>query len=160
MYAVNAHVREHSLGSDRTTPDVKGIDHAWDTVAVSGSQIVSDHVVHTVSTQGADVRALLQNRVYQNVSSLIAGMQEYAAVEALHGFIVDDRYDLVVLDTPPSRHALDFLEAPRRLSRLIDTRAISAFLPKSDSAIARAASAVTLPCSPIVNHRERPCLFR
>jgi anion-transporting ArsA/GET3 family ATPase len=51
-------------------------------------------------------------------------------------------YDLVVLDTPPSRHALEFLEAPRRLSRLIDSRAIHAFLPKSDGLVARAASKV------------------
>ena len=54
----------------------------------------------------------------------------------------EGRYDLVILDTPPSRHALDFLEAPRRLSRLIEGRAIQAFLPKADSLVTRAASKV------------------
>jgi anion-transporting ArsA/GET3 family ATPase len=111
---------------------------AW----ILNPQIVSDHVVHTVSTQGADVRALLQNRVYRNVSSLIAGMQEYAAVEALHGFIVDDRYDLVVLDTPPSGNALRFLEAPARANAFLDRRAFGLFLPSGGSAMFRMASQV------------------
>jgi anion-transporting ArsA/GET3 family ATPase len=111
---------------------------AW----ILNPQIVSDHVVHTVSDQGADVRALLQNRVYQNVSTLIAGMQEYAAVEALHGFIVDDRYDLVVLDTPPSGNALRFLEAPARANAFLDRRAFGLFLPTGGSAMFRLASQV------------------
>jgi anion-transporting ArsA/GET3 family ATPase len=105
-------------------------------------QIVSDHVVHTVHDRGADVRALLQNRVYQNVSSLIAGMQEYAAVEALHGFIVDDRYDLVVLDTPPSGNALRFLEAPARANAFLDRRYFSLFLPSGGGTMFRLASQV------------------
>jgi anion-transporting ArsA/GET3 family ATPase len=63
-------------------------------------------------------------------------------MEALFRLTNSGKYDLVVLDTPPSRHALDFLEAPRRLSRLIDSKAISAFLPKGDSLVARAASKV------------------
>lgn len=73
---------------------------------------------------------------------MVAGMHEYTAMEALHRLVHEGRYDLVVLDTPPSRNALDFLEAPRRLSGLVDSRAISAFLPKSDSMVARAASRV------------------
>ena len=92
---------------------------------------------------GEDVRALLQNRVYQNVSSLIAGMQEYAAVEALHGFIVDDRYDLVVLDTPPSGNALRFLEAPSRANAFLD-RACSGCSCRPTAAPCRARRRVIL----------------
>jgi anion-transporting ArsA/GET3 family ATPase len=73
---------------------------------------------------------------------MVAGMHEYTAMEALYTLVNGGKYDLVVLDTPPSRHALDFLEAPRRLSRLVDSRALSHFLPRSDSMVARAASKV------------------
>lgn len=111
---------------------------AW----ILNPQIVSDHVVHTVSDKGADVRALLKNRVYQNVSVLIAGMQEYAAVESLHGFIVDDRYDLVVLDTPPSGNALRFLEAPSRANAFLDKRVFGLFMPSQGGAVSRLASKV------------------
>lgn len=111
---------------------------AW----ILNPQIVSDHVVHTVSDKGADVRALLQNRVYKNVSVLIAGMQEYAAVESLHGFIVDDRYDLVVLDTPPSGNALRFLEAPSRANAFLDRKVFGLFMPSEGSAVFRLASRV------------------
>jgi anion-transporting ArsA/GET3 family ATPase len=73
---------------------------------------------------------------------MVAGMHEYTAMEALYRLTNSGKYDLVVLDTPPSRHALDFLEAPRRLSRLVDSRALQAFIPKSDGLVSRAASKV------------------
>jgi anion-transporting ArsA/GET3 family ATPase len=66
-------------------------------------QAVSDQTVRRLATDDASAELLLRNRVYRHVTSMIAGMQEYTAVEALHEFIRDDRYDLVVLDTPPSR---------------------------------------------------------
>ncbi len=111
---------------------------AW----ILNPQIVSDHVVHTVSTSAVDARALLHNRVYQSVSTLIAGMQEYAAVEALHGFVVDDRYDLVVLDTPPSGNALRFLEAPSRANAFLDRRVFALFMPSEGSTVSRMASRI------------------
>jgi anion-transporting ArsA/GET3 family ATPase len=105
-------------------------------------KLVADSAVRRLTKTPEEAERVLQNRVYQQISTMVAGMHEYTAMEALYRLVNAGRYDLVVLDTPPSRHALDFLEAPRRLSRLIDTRAISAFLPKSDSMVARAASKV------------------
>ncbi len=105
-------------------------------------KLVADGAVRRLTKSPEEAERVLGNRVYQQISTMVAGMHEYTAMEALHRLVLEGRYDLVVLDTPPSRHALDFLEAPRRLSRLIDTRAISAFLPKSDSMVARAASKV------------------
>jgi len=105
-------------------------------------KLVADSAVRRLTKTPEEAEKVLNNRVYQQISTMVAGMHEYTAMEALHRLVNAGRYDLVVLDTPPSRHALDFLEAPRRLSRLIDTRAISAFLPKSDSLVARAASKV------------------
>jgi len=105
-------------------------------------KLVADSAVRRLTKTPEEAERVLGNRVYQQISTMVAGMHEYTAMEALYRLVKGGRYDLVVLDTPPSRHALDFLEAPRRLSRLIDTRAISSFLPKSDSLVARAASKV------------------
>ena len=58
---------------------------------------------------------ILSNRIYQQLSNALAGSQEYMAMEKLFELYAEDRYDLLVLDTPPTRNALDFLEAPRRL---------------------------------------------
>lgn len=73
---------------------------------------------------------ILQNRLYQNVSGMLAGMQEYTAGEKLHELHRDPRFDLVVVDTPPTRNALDFLDAPSTLSRFLDERVLRFFLPE------------------------------
>lgn len=105
-------------------------------------KLVADESVRRLVKDPQDQERVLGNRIYQQVSAMVAGMHEYTAMEALHRLVSEGRYDLVVLDTPPSRHALDFLEAPRRLSSLVDTSAIQAFLPKRDSLVAKAASKV------------------
>lgn len=64
---------------------------------------------------------ILGNRMYQYVSTSLAGTQEYMAMEKLYAVRDDDRYDLVILDTPPTTNALDFLEAPERLIGAIDS---------------------------------------
>jgi anion-transporting ArsA/GET3 family ATPase len=71
--------------------------------------------------------AVLGNRIYQELSNAVAGSQEYMAMEKLHELHQEGRYDLLVLDTPPTRNALDFLDAPRRLSEFIDSRTLQLF---------------------------------
>jgi anion-transporting ArsA/GET3 family ATPase len=71
---------------------------------------------------------ILGNRFYQNVSAALAGSHEYMAMEKLLELASDPRYDLVVLDTPPTRHALDFLEAPDRLLSFLDASILRWFL--------------------------------
>ena len=71
---------------------------------------------------------ILSNRIYQQLSNALAGSQEYMAMEKLFELYAEDRYDLLVLDTPPSRNALDFLEAPRRLMQFIEGRALQVFM--------------------------------
>jgi anion-transporting ArsA/GET3 family ATPase len=58
---------------------------------------------------------ILKNRLYQQMSSALAGSQEYMAMEKVYELATDRDYDLIVLDTPPTAHALDFLEAPDRV---------------------------------------------
>ncbi|MBO0775323.1 MAG: ArsA family ATPase, partial [Actinobacteria bacterium] len=67
---------------------------------------------------------ILANPFYQSVSSSFAGTQEYMAMEKLGQLRRADEWDLIVVDTPPSRSALDFLDAPQRLSRFLDGRLI------------------------------------
>ncbi len=105
-------------------------------------KLVADTSVRRLTKTPEEAERILSNRIYQQASRMVAGMHEYTAMEALHRLVVTGTYDLVVLDTPPSRHALDFLEAPRRLSRLVDSPALAALLPKSDGMLARAASKV------------------
>jgi anion-transporting ArsA/GET3 family ATPase len=73
-------------------------------------------------------RRVLGNRFYKHVSSALAGSHEYMAMEKLLELSTDPRFDLVVLDTPPTRHALDFLEAPERLMGFLDTSVLRYFL--------------------------------
>jgi len=102
-------------------------------------EVVFESMVRRLATDEQRVQEILSNRLYQHLSKIVAGMQEYTAAEALYTLATEGRYDLVVLDTPPSRNALEFLEAPRKLSMFLDERVIGVFLPKK-GAFMRAAS--------------------
>ena len=67
---------------------------------------------------------IFENPFYQTLSSSFAGTQEYMAMEKLSQLAQQDEWDLIVVDTPPSRSALDFLDAPNRLGRFLDGRMI------------------------------------
>ncbi len=67
-------------------------------------------------------QAILDNQFYQTVATSLAGTQEYMAMEKLGQLLAQDRWDLIVVDTPPSRNALDFLDAPKRLGSFMDGR--------------------------------------
>jgi anion-transporting ArsA/GET3 family ATPase len=67
-------------------------------------------------------QAILDNPFYQTVATSLSGTQEYMAMEKLGQLLSEDKWDLVVVDTPPSRNALDFLDAPKRLGSFMDSR--------------------------------------
>ena len=71
---------------------------------------------------------ILANRFYQGLSRTFAGSHEYIALDTLASLVQQGTYDLIVVDTPPARQALDFLEAPQRLQRFLDSRARKWFL--------------------------------
>ncbi|MEU4691779.1 ArsA family ATPase [Actinoplanes sp. NPDC023714] len=115
---------------DNTPRQVKGIDPA------SGGELHAmmldmkrtfDEVVeqHTRPERAAEIFA---NPFYQAMSSTFAGTQEYMAMEKLGQLRAADEWDLIVVDTPPSRSALDFLDAPARLSRFLDGRMLRMLL--------------------------------
>lgn len=86
-----------------------------------------DEVVATHAKDPAAVQRILANPVYAQISGSLAGAQEYAAMAKLHDFDRTGDWDLIVVDTPPTAHALDFLDAPRKLSEAIDSPAIEWF---------------------------------
>jgi len=86
-----------------------------------------DDLVESHAPDAETRDAVLGNRIYKEISNAVAGSQEYMAMEKLHELHEEGRYDLLVLDTPPTRNALDFLDAPKRLSRFVDSRSLQFF---------------------------------
>jgi anion-transporting ArsA/GET3 family ATPase len=82
-----------------------------------------DEVVVTHAAPGR-AKAILENPFYKSLSANLAGTQEYMAMERLAQLRGETRWDLIVVDTPPSRSALDFLDAPQRLGSFLDGRFI------------------------------------
>ncbi|XVU25194.1 ArsA family ATPase [Actinoplanes sp. CA-054009] len=120
---------------DNTPRQVKGIDgenggelHAM----MLDMKRTFDEVVqqHTTPQRAAEIFA---NPFYQAMSSTFAGTQEYMAMEKLGQLRSTDEWDLIVVDTPPSRSALDFLDAPARLSRFLDGRMLRMLLAPARS---------------------------
>jgi anion-transporting ArsA/GET3 family ATPase len=92
----------------------------WATMLDTKSTFDALVVKHAASPEQGD--RILANRFYRNISGALSGTQEYMAMEKLYELHDETDFDLVVVDTPPTRHALDFLDAPRRLSRFLDHR--------------------------------------
>lgn len=85
----------------------------------------------------ADTRdRVLANPLYRQISGAAGGSHEFTAVARLHDLVADPRFDVVVLDTPPSRNALDFLDAPDRISGFLEGRAMQALLGQGKTGFA------------------------
>ena len=82
-----------------------------------------DEMVQTHAEPGR-VETIIANPFYQTISSSFSGTQEYMAMEKLGQLAATGEWDLIVVDTPPSRSALDFLDAPQRMSTFLDGRMI------------------------------------
>ena len=87
-----------------------------------------DELVLKYSSSRGKADKLLGNRLYQYVSTSLAGTQEYMAMEKLVAVKEDGQYDLIVLDTPPTANALDFLDAPERLIEALDSATMKWFV--------------------------------
>jgi anion-transporting ArsA/GET3 family ATPase len=87
-----------------------------------------DELIKNVSPDDDTVERILDNRVYMHLSDTLSASHDYMASEKLYDLHNSGRYDLVVLDTPPMKNAIDFLEASGRLSRFLDDRIVGWFL--------------------------------
>lgn len=86
-----------------------------------------DDLIHR-SVPPDRAQVILENRFYQTLSSALAGSQEYIAMEKLYELYSRGDWDLLILDTPPTAHALDFLDAPNRILDFLDNEAIRMIL--------------------------------
>ena len=87
-----------------------------------------DEVVTRYAPSPEQAQRILANRFYKNISGTLSGTQEYMAMEKLYELYSDGGYDLIVIDTPPTRNALDFLDAPRRMTDFFESRVLRWFL--------------------------------
>ena len=103
-------------------PGVDGVVGGEMWAMMLDAEATFDDLVRREAGDDAQVDRILSNRFYRNIAGALSGTQEYMASEMLHQLHVDERFDLVVVDTPPSRNALDFIEAPGVLARFLDHR--------------------------------------
>jgi anion-transporting ArsA/GET3 family ATPase len=121
-----------ALGLPETDDDEHEVDLAAHGMAGTGTLHAAmldahrtfDALVREQAPSPAAAERILRNPIYQQLAGAVAGSHEYMAMERLYEVWSSGRFDLIVLDTPPSRHALDFLEAPGRVTRFVDGRAL------------------------------------
>ncbi len=111
---------------DNTPREVAGIDRSAGG-SLHAMMLDMKRTFDEVVVQHSDrerAKAILENPFYQSLSAGFAGTQEYMAMEKLGQLRAQDAWDLIIVDTPPSRSALDFLDAPKRLGSFLDGRFI------------------------------------
>lgn len=140
-----------ALGLAGLTNDPSPIDGPWAAPGGSGGSMSAlmldtkgtfDGLVRRYSADPDQAERILQNAFYSNISGALSGTQEYMASEKLYELAVEGDYDLVVVDTPPTRNALDFLDAPKRLAHFLDHRLYKVLLSPSKG-IGRAVNVAT-----------------
>lgn len=87
-----------------------------------------DRLVDKYAANPQAKQEILNNRLYQNISTRLTGSQEYASMQRLYEIASEGIYDRIILDTPPSTHALDFLTAPKRLLEFFDSKIMQTFI--------------------------------
>lgn len=122
------------FGNDETQIDLSPLPNAqgelW--AMMLDNQKTFDDLIDKLSPDEQSRSNILSNRIYRATADNISGSQDYMATEKLYDVVNSGRYDLVVLDTPPVKNALDFLEAPGRLARFLDKRVMKWFLQPYD----------------------------
>ena len=92
------------------------------------SKTTFDELVDRYARTADQAGAIKTNRLYQNLTGALSGTQEYMAMEKLFELTGSGDFDLVVVDTPPTRNALDLLDAPRRLTQFLENRLFRALM--------------------------------
>ncbi len=87
-----------------------------------------DELIERIAPDPSRAEEIKANRVYRELSTAVSGSQEFTAIAKLYELDREGDFDLLVLDTPPSRNALDFLDAPGRLTSFLEGRALKAFI--------------------------------
>lgn len=140
-----------ALGLQGLTNDPSPITGPWNEPGGAGGSMSAlmldtkgtfDGLVKRYSADPDQAERILANAFYRNISGALSGTQEYMASEKLYELAVEGDFDLVVVDTPPTRNALDFLDAPQRLAHFLDHRLYKVLLSPSKG-IGRAVNVAT-----------------
>ena len=121
----------NSLGVDELSNSPTRIEGDWPgelhALMLDPKGTFDDLVARYADTerQAEDIRV---NRIYRNLTGTLSGTQEYMAMEKLYELVEEGGFDVIVVDTPPSRNALDFLDAPRRLTHFLENRVFQALM--------------------------------
>jgi anion-transporting ArsA/GET3 family ATPase len=114
-----------ALGLDDLDNTPWRIDGDWSgelSAVMLDAKSTFDDLIARYAESPEQAERILQNRLYRNLTSALSGTQEYMAMEKLYELHSEGGFDLVVVDTPPTRHALDFVDAPRRLYNFLENR--------------------------------------
>jgi len=121
----------NSLGVDELTNSPTRIEGDWTGelyALMLDPKGTFDDLIARYSDSEAQAEDIRVNRIYRNLTGTLSGTQEYMAMEKLHELVEEGGFDIVVVDTPPSRNALDFLDAPRRLTHFLENRIFQALM--------------------------------
>ena len=105
------------LGNDPQRVSLDTTGELW--VCMLDVRETFDNLVRDISPSPQRTEEVMNNSFYRSLSKSLSGTRDYMAAERLHELQTDGRFDLVIVDTPPSRNALDFLESPERLARFL-----------------------------------------
>jgi len=112
-----------ALGLEGLTNEPGRIEGDWPgelSALMLDTKTTFDALVTKYAETPEQAQRILDNRFYKNISSALSATQEFMAMEKLYQLHVESDFDLVVVDTPPTRNALDFLDAPGTLTRFLD----------------------------------------
>ena len=115
----------NAMGLDELSNTPKRIDGDWPGelwAMMLDTKSTFDALVLKYAPDRSQAESILRNRFYRNIAGALSGTQEYMAMEKLFELHESGQFDLIVVDTPPTRNALDFIDAPRRLTRFLDNR--------------------------------------
>jgi anion-transporting ArsA/GET3 family ATPase len=108
------------LGDEPSKVEADGDGELW--AMMLDMQTTFDRLIDRHATSRSNAQAIKENRIYRTLSSTLSGTQEYMAMERLHELHETGEWDVLIVDTPPSRSALDFLDAPKRMTSFLEGR--------------------------------------
>lgn len=130
-----------SLGNDPVRVDLAAVGELW--VCMLDVRATFDQLVRDTSPSTERADEVLDNSFYRSMSRSLSGTRDYMAAERLYTLANDPRFDLVIVDTPPSRNALDFIESPERLARFLRHPIVRLLIAPGRSGLRIASAAMT-----------------
>jgi anion-transporting ArsA/GET3 family ATPase len=132
---------DKSLGNALSRVDLDASGQLW--VTMLDVRETFDDLVRSAAPTPERATEVMENSFYRSLSKSLSGTRDYMAAERLHQLHGDDRFDLVIVDTPPSRNALDFLESPERLARFLKHPIVRVLIAPGRGGLRIASAAMT-----------------